>query len=321
MRKKKIYDWSQIEKIPAAERKGKICEAFSHYLKQEAASPIQMYTVEGEKMRVIDPNLSGQAPIVLVMSDQTKTPDRGYELLFKENDLRASTNNTFEVLDVSGGVTFYQHTPGQEATLTKIPSAAVTVVPALRFTGGFPILDDWLRYNQYYKIDELTADTERGWYKKKATYFYGLLAALSSGINESFATDDVTTINNACAQIYTDLEAAGYQIDEDAMFYITCHPKLRGRILKALASTFINPNTNNNEIAFNIAGVINTSKVANTSYYVSLPGLKTQRGEWEDLNAHEPQRNELLLGADHVWTGSYNGIIGESKQHRRCALS
>jgi hypothetical protein len=46
-----------------------------------------------------------------------------------------------------------------------------------------------------------------------------------------------------------------------------------------------------------------------------------QRGEWEDLNTREPQRNELKLGADHVWTGAYNGVIGETKQFRRCALT
>ncbi|MBC8413148.1 MAG: hypothetical protein ISR96_02335 [Nitrospira sp.] len=45
------------------------------------------------------------------------------------------------------------------------------------------------------------------------------------------------------------------------------------------------------------------------------------RGEWEDLNTRPPQRNELKFGADHVWTGSYNAIIAEKKQHKKCLLS
>jgi len=57
--------------------------------------------------------------------------------------------------------------------------------------------------------------------------------------------------------------------------------------------------------------MVTTTKVAATSYYVCLPGQKAQRGEWEDLTTREPQRNELKLGADHVWTGAYNGVIAE----------
>jgi hypothetical protein len=84
---------------------------------------------------------------------------------------------------------------------------------------------------------------------------------------------------------------------------------------------FTNPNTNNNQIVYNIAGVIPSAKIAATSYYVTLPGLKAKRGEWEDLNTRPAQRNELVLGADHVWTGAYNGAIAETKQFRRCSLS
>jgi hypothetical protein len=88
-----------------------------------------------------------------------------------------------------------------------------------------------------------------------------------------------------------------------------------------MAAAFINPNTNNNQIVYNIGALVSTTYVANTSYYVSLPGFKNVRGEWEDLSARPPQRNELHLGADHVWTGAFNGAIAESLQHRRCALS
>lgn len=316
---RKIIDWSAIDKVPDDKKKAMIAGAVSHFMKSISDQPVS--PVSGGKIVGSDTNLTGASPIVMIQSDTLKAPDRGYEVLFDEVDMRASTNSSFEILDVTGGVTFYQQKPGEEANLSKLPESAKVEIGFLRFTGGFPILDDWLRFNQYYKIDELTADTVRRWYDQKATLFYGLMAAMGVGINEAFDTDDVTTINNACAQILEDLSAAGYAVDENSQFYITCNPKLRARIYKALAASFINPNTNSNQIVFNIAGIISTTKVANTSYYISLPGGKNKRGEWDDLNARDPQRDELKLGADHVWTGAYNGTIAEIKQHRRCSLS
>jgi len=317
----KIYNWEKIHDIPEADRRDAIIVRANEFMKEIAQKDLHIAPIGGQKMTGIDANLMGQIPVVLVMSDTIKTPDRGYELLFDEVDMRQSGSNTFDLLDVSGGVTFYQQLAGEDAKLSKIPASAKAQVGMLRFIGGFPILDDWLRFNQFYKIDDLTADTIRRWYTQKATLMYGLLTALSSGINEAYSTDDVTTINNACANILINLEAAGYPVDENAQFVITCNPVLRARIFKAIASTFINPNTNNNQIVYNISAVVSTTKVANTSYYVSLPAGKNKRGEWEDLNARPPQRNELKLGADHVWTGAYNAAIGEAKQHRRCALS
>ena len=314
---RRMFDWSKVDKIKTIEeKKEKIIGAANHFIKKILKMP-----VGGGKVTGPDANLLGQIPVVFVMSDTIKTPDRGYELLFEEVDMRQSNSDTFDILDVAGGVTFYQHAPGEEAKLSEIPSSAFTHVKYLRFTGGLNVLDDWLRFNKYYLIDELFGDTVKRWFNRKASLFYGLLTALGSGINQAFETDDVTTINNACAQILIDLEAAGYNVDENPQFVITCNPKLRGRIFKALAATFVNPNTNNNQILFNISGVVNTTKVANSSYYVSLPGVKNKRGEWEDFNMRPPQRNELYLGAAHVWTGSYNGAIAEAKQHRRCSLS
>lgn len=315
----KIFEWGKIQDIPLSDRKEAIVDAVMHFIKKIQDAPVA--GVSGAKVAGVDTNLSGTIPVMLVMSDTVKSPDRGYELLFDEVDMRQSTNNTFEMLDVTGGVTFYQHDIGAEAKLSSIPSSSKTQVAMLRYTGGYNVLDDWLKFNQYYKIDELTADTIRRWYDNRATIFYGLLTALAAGINESYDTDDITTINNACSAILVNLSAAGYPVDENSEFVITCNPKTRGRIFKAINASFINPNSNNSQIMYNIRTVISTTKIANTTYYVSLPGGKNKRGEWEDLNLRTPQRNELMLGAAHVWTGGYNGIVGESKQHRRCSLS
>lgn len=322
---KQIIDWGKLKEVPEANQKALILEAISAGLKGFAAQPLGKASptaVLGSKALGADSTLVAAAPpIIMAGSDTVDTPDRGYEALFKEKDLRQATSKTFEIFDVTGGITFQQQEPGEEAELSELPTGSKSTVSMLRFTGGFPILDDWLRFNELYKIDDLTEDTVKRWYDQKADLFYALMELLGAGINQAFATDDVTTINNACSQIITDLQAAGAGIGAGSRFYITCHPNLLARIYKALAAVFTNPNTNNNQIVYMIAGVIPTAKIASTSYYVSLPGYKTVRGEWEDLNTREPQRNELKLGADHVWTGAYNAAIASTLQHRRCALS
>lgn len=313
----KIIDWAKIHDVAPEQRKALIIDAVVKFMAKVAEFPHA-----NVKMTGADPTLvPGINPVVHRLTDTLAMPDRGYEVLFDEVNMRQSTSKSFDLLDISGGVTFHQQAPGEEAELSKLPTASKASVSMLRFTGGFPILDDWLRFNEYYKIDELAADTVRRWWNQKATLFYSLITALAS-IDESFATDDVTTINNACAKILTDMEAAGYAVDENEQFYIIAHPNLRQRIMKALAASFTNPNSNSSsEIVWGLRGVISTTKIPATSYYVALAGHKNKRGEWEDLNAREPQRNELKLGADHVWTGAYNGAIGESKQFRKCALS
>jgi len=313
---KKIFNWKGIDKLKSdEEKKAAIIGAADHFMKKIAAE-----AVTGQKVRGIDPVLMGEAPVVLVQSDTIKTPDRGYEILFDEVDMRASSSDSFDLLDVSGGVTFYQQKIGEEVKMSKIGKAVKTAVGYLRFSGGLNILDDWLRFNKYYLIDQLFEETIKRWWTQKANLFYGLLAALGAGINEAFDTDDITTINNACAQILEDMEAAGYDVDENAQFVLTCNPRLRARVFKAIATTFQTLGVNK-QIVHNISAVVSTTKIANTSYYISLPGEKSKRGEWEDLTARPAQRDERILGAAHIWTGAYNGISGESKQYRRCALA
>ena len=297
---KKVIDWTRINDIPPDQRRAKIVGAIAHFMKQIKDLPHTnvKYTGADSSLTPTD------NPIAYKLTDTIKTPDRGYEVLFREVDMRQSTSKSFDVMDVSGGVTFYQQNPGERAKLSTLPTAARAAVSMLRFTGGFPILDDWLRFNEYYKI-----------------LMYGLITSLSSGINEAFVTDDVTTINNACVTIQNNMDAAGYPVEENPSFYIVASPLLKMRLMKALAASFINPNSNINQIVWPIAGMVNTTKIASTSYYVCLPGIKNMKGEWEDLNARPAQRDELVLGADHVWTGAYNSAIGESKQWRRCALS
>lgn len=316
---KKIFDWKGISEFKTIEeKKAAIVERAAAFMAELVKDPIAM---QRHKLAGPDAALMGAAsPVALVTDATIKTPDRGYELLFDEVDMRASSNDAFDLLDVTGGVTFYQLQPGEEIKLSAIPKGALVPVKYLRFAGGLNILDDWLRFNKYYLIDELFENAISNWWDKRADLFYGLLTSLGAGINQAFDADDITTINNACAAILAASKTAGLRVEENPNFVITANPSLKARILKALKTTFETQGVNK-QVVFNVPSFVQTSKIANTSYYVSLPGFKNKRGEWEDLTARPAQRDETKLGAVHVWTGAYNGIIGASAQHRRCSLS
>ncbi|MGE3549438.1 MAG: hypothetical protein AB7I29_06000, partial [Geobacter sp.] len=187
---KQFVDFSKLHQVAESARREKILEAISAGFKSLAAEGLSM--VSAEKFVGADPALLRSAPpIIMTGTDTVNAPDRGYEALFAEVDMRSSTSKTFEIANITGGITFYQINPGEEAKLSQLPTAGKVDVGMLRFIGGFAILDDWLRFNELYKIADLTSDTVTRWYDQKADLFYGLIEALGAGVNQAFVTDDV----------------------------------------------------------------------------------------------------------------------------------
>ena len=317
----KIFDWEKAKGIGTVkELKEEISAAFNKYIEKINKKPLKKKDLFSQKFTGPDSAFAGAAPVVLIQTDRA-TPDRGYERIFDPVNMRQATSRTFEVMDITGGVTYYQVTDGEPVKLSRVPKGAKTSCSMLRFLGGFSILDDWLKFNEFYKIDQLSARAIKDWYRKRATLMYGLLTALT-GIDQTFATDDATTINNACANILNDLDALGYDVGDATEFVITANPMLKTRIRKALKASFENPGNNANEIEYTISAFITTPKITDTTHYwISVPGEKNLIGDWDDFNTRPAQRNELVLGADYVSTGAYNGIIAEKKQHKKCALS
>jgi hypothetical protein len=312
---KDLINWAGLKDVDPEKAKDTVLDAAAAAVKRLVSD------INGMKMVGVEPAFMGTPPVIEVHSDTLHAPDKGYEVLFDEVDMRASSSDTFEILGISGGARFYQMKRGDKAELSRLPEGDMANVKYLRFTGGFAILDDWLRFNQHYKIDELIRDTTIRWYEQKAELFYGLLTAMDSSINLAFDESLGNTVDKACAQILMDLKAEGYAVSDGAGFYITVNPMKKRAVIKALAARFDSPNSNADEISANIKGVISSVHYPADSFMVSLAGHKNKRGEWEDLNTRPPQRDELSLGADHVWTGAYNGAIAEPKQHRRCAWS
>ncbi len=277
-----------------------------------------METLTGQKFQLADPNLAGNTPVISVYSAGPEE-DFGFERLFDFVDMRDSSSPDFEILDVTSAVNFVQRQPGEPIKIQRV-SSGTQKVKYLSYAGGLGFADEFFRFNQYYLLDDLVATVRRKYYDTMAQHHYNLFEALGSGINEAFQTDDVTTINNACANVLKNVNSKGYGVGENPVFKLFCGVGLKARLAKAVAAAFTNPNNNNNQIVYRVDEIIATTKLPDTHYYVVLPGIKLKRGIWEDLNA-ESQRDALRRVEDMTWEGKYNAAIGDSDQVRRCALA
>lgn len=282
------------------------------------AEPLNRKSVIGQKAIPSDGNLTGNVPIINVY-DNISEDDFGFERLFDFVDMRSSESKTFEILDVTNGIAFEQIKEGELIKIRGITTSK-TSVGYLKYGGGLGFLDDWFRFNQYYLMDDIVANVRAKYYNTMSQVHYDLLTNLGAGVNQAWVTDDVTTINNACAQILSDMDGKGYAAGENPPFKIVCGTGLKARIAKALIAAFNMPNANNNEIVYRIDEVIASPKMSDSNYYVVLPGIKMKRAVWDDLNG-ENQRDALRRAEDMTWEGKFNAAIGDITQIRRNALS
>lgn len=98
---------------------------------------------------------------------------------------------------------------------------------------------------------------------------------LSPATRTSRLTPTLSTINNACGKIFDDCAGKGYVLTGNETFVLRANPSLKAKIEKAFALTFNGMSTNPNQIVYNIDRMY-TTKLANTSYYVGLPGRKAK---------------------------------------------
>jgi len=244
----------------------------------------------------------------------------GFEELFDFVDMRGAGQTSFDIIDVTNAITFAEVKTGERMKVYGITTAKSTVTKMI-VAAAIGILDDWINYAQFWNLNQAANEARSKYYDKQATDHYTVLAAISSDQNQSFEADDITTINNACAKILSDCAGKGYVLTGNESFELRAHVDLKQRIEKAFALTFNSPRTE--ATANQLVHTINrkyTTKLANTTYYVGLPGKKAKRGIWSDLSA-ETDRDILLRGTDVAYVGEYNMAIGEEDQFRRCSLS
>lgn len=242
--------------------------------------------------------------------------DFGFEELFDFVDMRQSLQTSFDILDVSNLITFAEVKSGERMKKYGIQDAKSTVSKMI-VAAALGILDDWINYAMYWNLNQAAVEAKSKYYDKMATDHYALIVAGAQA--QAFATDDITTINNACADILTDCAAKGFTLTGNEVFELRANVTLKQRIEKAFALTFNSPNADKNQLVHTLNRKYST-KLLTTEYYVVLPGRKLKRGIWSDLSA-ETDRDILMRGTDVAYVGEYNAGVGEVQQIRKCALS
>lgn len=242
--------------------------------------------------------------------------------LFDLVDLRTSQQDSFEIIDTNAGIAFQQIQPGAKIKVRREIAESQTSVPVLTYGDGIGLQDDWLRFQKFWKIEEVVSEFRAKWFDTVASAHYSLFTSQGAGINQAFAVDDTQTFNAAAARILRDVRDKGYGAGPQAQFWIVCAPEHVGRILKMLEATqgsqIVAFNASAQPIAYRVAGVIATTYVPanSTGYYLVLPGRKIKRGLWKDLSI-ESGRDIYTRATDWVGHGQFNAIVGDSVQVRR----
>ena len=252
--------------------------------------------------------------------------DLGWTNLFQLVDLRGSNQDSFDIIDTNAGISYQQIAPGAKIKVRREFSEASTPIKYLTYGDGIGILDDWLRFQRFWNIEQVTAEARGKAWDKQAELHYGLFTGQGAGIDFSFATDDTQTFNGAAASILRAVHGKGYGVGQNASFWILCAPEHVGRILKMLearsGSQIVAFQQNAQPLAYNVAGVIASTYVPSnsTGYYLVLPGRKIQRGVWKDLTV-ESDRDIYSRAQDWVFHLQFNAAVGDSSQVRRVKFS
>lgn len=248
--------------------------------------------------------------------------DVGWAQLFGLVDLRQSTHDHFDILDTNAGLSWNQTAPGEKVKIRRAITEAKATVGVLTFSDGLGLLDDWLRFNQFWNVQEALMEFRNTAFDKMAQIHYGLLTALGAGVDVAFDTDDATTFNNAGSSLLRAVRGKGYAAGQNAQFDIACAPEHVGRILKMLTATrgsaIVDHGTVDQPIAYSVRSVVSTTHIPanSTGYYLVLPGRKIKRGLWKDLTV-EDARNAYVRATDLVGTMQFNAAIGDVAQVRR----
>jgi hypothetical protein len=163
--------------------------------------------------------------------------DLGWTNLFQFVDMRQSNQTSFKVIGASTTMQFKQRAPGEKVEIARNIGSTDTPVEYVTYAAGLGVLDDWLRFQQFWNIEQTVAEFRGKYYDLQAELHYGLITALGSGIDVAYATDATVTFNAAAAAILRNMRASGYALGAGVQFTILTSPEKLGYVLKMLEAT------------------------------------------------------------------------------------
>tara|TARA_Y100000310_G_scaffold331632_1_gene405559 strand:+ start:21481 stop:22413 length:933 start_codon:yes stop_codon:yes gene_type:complete len=259
------------------------------------------------------PDMFDAVNVVDVIQSDITSFDFGWQAAFGLVDMRASNKGSFDIMDVTDGLTFAQVKEGEEATIYQI-SGAKTNVPMDLYGGGLSFSKVWWDDQDYYKIEEASAAFRYKYFKQQADLFYGLIVAVTTA--GTFDTDDQTTINNAAADLIND-NFGTFPIDETVELLLFCNPQLKKRYSAALNAVVAY--TADKQLQFRVRIVTSPHITSTTQSWLVYPGGKSKWGNRMDLSVMG--ESDIYRYAENVvgW-GRYGGAVN-AVQIRRLNLS
>lgn len=248
--------------------------------------------------------------------------DLGWTGLYQFVDMRQSNQTSFKVIGANTNMVFKQRAPGEKVEISRNIGSSDTPVEYVTYAAGLGILDDWMRFQQFWNIEQTVSEFRGKYYDKQAELHYGLITALGAGINVAFATDATQTFNNAAASILRAMRSSGYALGSGVQFTIVTSPEKLGYVLKMLEATrgsqLVANTAGAQPIAYSVGQVIATPYVSasDLGYYLVVPGRRLQRATWMDLQI-ESDRDIYKRAVDWVGTGQFNAVVGDTNQVRR----
>jgi hypothetical protein len=336
MKGKMIADWSKVD-LSTPEGQKQFLEAVQYFIDrprlatEEIRARIAEFTTPGD--------FPADAVEAIARFHQVDDPDTGWMEVFDVIDFTGTRKNSFDLIDVSSGLTFRGVKPGEKAEVYKVSGEKVTVDFDL-YGGALGWSRLWFDDEEHWKIEDVAKEFRARWYANKAQAHYDLISASrpdsdvswQGDVDDDKAVRDAETVNYACADILSEMQGLGFDVNANSTFVVVSPVQLLARLRNALRITLLGSASSGvtgeqSEVNFNVRLVVTTrlknqalDQAETGQYFVGLPGRKIKSGNRMDLTILSEQ--DILAYAETVagW-GRYGAVVGESKQLRRCATS
>jgi hypothetical protein len=336
MKGKMIADWSKVD-LNTPEGQKQFLEAVQYFIDRP------LLATEEIRARIAEFTTPGDFPTDAVEAiarfHQVDDPDTGWMEVFDVIDFTGTRKNSFDLIDVSSGLTFRAVKPGEKAEVYKVSGEKVTVDFDL-YGGALGWSRLWFDDEEHWKIEDVAKEFRARWYANKAQAHYDLISASrpdsdvswQGGVDDDKAVRDAETVNYACASILSEMQGLGFDVNANSTFVVVSPVQLLARLRNALRITLLGSASSGvtgeqSEVNFNVRLVVTTrlkdqalEQAETSQYFVGLPGRKIKSGNRMDLTILSEQ--DILAYAETVagW-GRYGAVVGESNQLRRCATS
>jgi hypothetical protein len=234
--------------------------------------------------------------------------DRNWALAFSEVDLRSVPKSSFDIVDVSSGLTFAKVRTGGRAKIFQV-AGAVQNVKLDKYGGGIGFDQTWFDDQEYYKVQEQAADFRQKYANQERSVHYALITAVSTAV--TYTTDDITTINLACATLIANNASALPQVHDGTTFILYSHPTLKARVMTAL-NAVVTDNPAAKKLVFNVQPVFSTEIGSGYLGQMVAPGLKNKYGRRMDLQVFG-EMDITMYAQTAVGWGRYGSYLNSAQ--------